>query len=169
MSALLVRRIRLAALAAAGLPLLLACGGGDGGGVEGTPSGERSVVGDRSPGGSEDEQPPGAPVTNDSGGDNGAGSVGDAPSVSWDDGELVVVANGSSTCPPRARSVTVDEPGRWVVDVTPRTRPGQACTMDLVPARSRIAPPDGVRPDEDTRVVIVRQGRRSDPLPVRMS
>lgn len=92
----------------------------------------------------------------------------DGPGVEvvWIEDSLYVVAPGSSSCPPRAHSVEVVSDTEWIIDVTPRIAKNIACTMDLVPHRSRIGAPEGADPEADVMVTVVDGDQRSEPVPV---
>jgi hypothetical protein len=156
-------RVRLAVLGVAALPLVLACGSESADGGEG--SGERSAAADESADPEDDGALEGAPDETDED-QAGPGDLASSASVSWDGDQLHVVVAGSSSCPPKARDLEVVEPDEWVIDVTPRTKGNQPCTMDLVPSSSRIAAPPGASTDAEVTVVLVDGDQRSEPIPV---
>lgn len=86
--------------------------------------------------------------------------------VVWIEDSLYVVVRGSSSCPPRARSVEVVSDTEWIIDVTPRVGKNAVCTADLIPHRSRIAAPANADPDAEVMVTIRNGHEQSKPIEV---
>lgn len=167
-------RQRAAIVLLAGLVTVGACGSepsDEPGDASGDPGEESTAEPDPSPSdpGSPTEpgerpDDPGDPNDQD---DDGRIMPPDGPvEVVWIEDSLYVVAEGSSSCPPKARSVEVLSETEWVIDVTPVTAKNTPCTSDLVPQRSRIAAPANADPDAEVLVTIVDNGERSEPIPV---
>jgi len=150
-----------ALVATTALVLAAGCGADDSGSE--TSTGERTGVPTRSSTPSDDGPAEGTP---DQGGNPDVEPAEGEPRVRLDGDDLVVVAFGSSSCPPKARSVQVRAADTWVVDVTPKKSTGQACTMDFVPTRSRIAAPTGASAAGDVSVVVLQDGARTQPMEI---
>lgn len=154
-----VRRVAIALLAA---PMIIGgCGSqpaeDPGGAADPTQSAATPDPSERPPG----QADPGGPD-----GDQNLPPDGIGHEVVWIEDTLYVVAAGSSSCPPTARSVEVVSETEWAIDVTPRVDKGEACTMDLAPHRSRIGVPPDADPDTDVTAIIVDGEERSEPIPV---
>lgn len=67
-----------------------------------------------------------------------------APEVVWKGDQLIVTAFGSGTCKPVATEAVVSDTHTVLVRFDePGANPGQACTDDYAPNRSRIPAPTG--------------------------
>jgi len=86
--------------------------------------------------------------------------------VVWIEDSVYVVVPGSSSCPPKARSIEVVSGTEWIIEVSPRAGDDVACTADLVPHRSRIAAPATADPEADVTAKIVEDGERPRSVPV---
>lgn len=89
---------------------------------------------------------------------------GNEPAVRWTPNGFEVRAFGSSSCPPVATGVEVQDASSVVIEVEPKQ--GGACTDDLAPHNSFVAAPDGLDRKEPLMVRLRSESGLTRPIEV---